>query len=516
MSITHRRRSALLLAALVLGVSACGSDDGEDAGAAANSAPKSGGKAAAGNQTITVASGAEAESLDPQVKDDDGNSIVLWRVYETLYDFDADGKLVPLLADGEATPVDDTTWEVKLKPNITFSDGQPFDADAVVASVKRILDKKFATGFTEVTTIESAKKVDDRTVRFTTKGPDGLLPNRLAILKMLPPKLPDGFPKKAVGTGPYTLSSYQSGGNAVLKANPKYWGPKPQVTTVKIRNIPDEGTRLQALNTGEVQVVPGLAPEQAAKAPASVASSKPAYVGLVRVNTIKGALANPDARKALAHSIDRKSMTESLFKDNAIPSACQPTPVHVGNRDLKEYAFDLDAAKDLATRSGAAGKTVNLTWTTGVFPQDRLVGQAVAQGMQQSGIKVKLELKNYKAFLEDIYVKGADAPDMVFTESDNNLGSPASKVGLFYASDGPVSSVKDPEMDRLLDAASKELEPASRDAAYNKVLARGCEQADLIEIYERKEIYGLADNLEYAPNPVAYSKMYYDRMKVVK
>jgi ABC-type transport system substrate-binding protein len=105
---------------------------------------------------------------------------------------------------------------------------------------------------------------------------------------------------------------------------------------------------------------------------------------------------------------------------------------------------------------------------------------------------------------------------MVFTESDNNLGTPASKVGLFYDSEGPVSSVDDPEMDKLLDEAATKVDPAERDAAYNAVLARGCEQADLINVYERKELYGLADNIEFAPNPVAYSKMYYDQMKVVE
>jgi peptide/nickel transport system substrate-binding protein len=508
-----------VLVALVLGISACGSDDSgsnSNADAAANATPQSGGTKVAGDQHITVASGAEAESLDPQVKDDDGNSIVTWRIYETLYDFDVDGNLVPLLADGDATAVNDTTWEVKLKPDIQFSDGQPFNADSVVFSINRIIDKDYATGFSETATIKSAKAIDDTTVQITTKDPDGLLPNRLAILKMLPAKLPSGFPKTAVGTGPYVLKSYEAGGNAELEYNPKYWGEKPQITKVSIKNIPDEGTRLQALDTGEVDVVPGLSPDQAAKAPASVASTKAVYVGLLRVNTLKGPLQSLEVRQALSESIDRQSISDSLFKGVAIPSSCQPTPIHVGNPDVKEYPFDIADAKSKVEGANATGESVDMTWTTGVFPQDRLVGQAVAQGMEESGLKINLQLKGYKAFLEDIYAHGPNAPDMVFTESDNNLGTPASKVGLFYDSEGPVSSVDDPEMDKLLDEAATKVDPAERDAAYNAVLARGCEQADLINVYERKELYGLADNIEFAPNPVAYSKMYYDQMKVVE
>ncbi|HEY4278251.1 MAG TPA: ABC transporter substrate-binding protein [Conexibacter sp.] len=518
MTIFNRRVGVAALAACALIVAGCGGSSGGDSSsnsASSGSKPKSGGTSAGANQTITVASGAEAESLDPQKKDDDGNSIVLWRVYESLYDFDVNGELVPLLADGMPKAIDDTTWEVKLRPNVKFSDGQPFDAKSVVSSIERIIDPKYATGFSETATIKGAEAVDDTTVRITTKGPDGLLPNRLAIVKMLPSKLPADFPKTAVGTGPYLLKSYEAGGNAQLVVNPTYWGKKPQITTVNIKNIPDESTRLQALNTGEVDVVPGLSPDQADKAPSSVTSSKAVYVGLLRVNTLKGPLADVKARQALAHSIDRQSIADSLFKGSAIPSSCQPTPVHVGNPDLKEYSFDLNQAKQLVQESGTNGKSVDMTWTTGVFPQDRVVGQAVAQGMSQSGLKVNLKLKGYKAFLTDIYAHGPDAPPLVFTESDNNLGSPASKVGLFYASDGPVSSVNSPEMDALLKDASSKVDPAERDAAYNKVLELGCKDADLITIYERKELYGLAKRIEFAPNPVAYSKMYYDQMKVV-
>jgi len=507
------------MAALALFVAACGGDG--DGGNASNenqagTVAAKAGQPAGPDQAITVASGAEAESLDPQSKDDDGMMIVLWRVYEGLYDINVEGQVEPLLADGMPTAVDDTTWEVKLKPDVKFSDGQPFDADAAVKSIERIISPKQATGFSETATIAGASKVDDLTIHVKTKAPDGLLPNRLAVVKMLPPKLPAGFPEKAVGTGPYLLKSYASGGNAELEVNPTYWGEKPQITKITIKNIPDEGTRLQALDAGEVDVVPGVSPDQANKAPSFVASDKAVYIGLVRPNTIKGTLADVRVRQALSHAIDRQAVADSIFEGNAIASSCQPTPVHVGDPELKDYSFDLEQAKQLVEEAGATGKTANLTWTTGVFPQDRVVGQAIAQGLEQTGVKVKLQLKGYKAFLEDIYAHGPDAPDMVFTESDNNLASPASKVALFYASDGPVSAVSDPEMDTLIQDAGTKVDPAERDAAYNKVLERGCEQADLLTIYERKELYALSDKIEFTPNPVAYSKMYYDRMKVVE
>lgn len=517
-----RSLAAAMLLVVALLVAACGSSSGGDNGngngtsASDSTTGTTGGESAGPDQAITVASGAEAESLDPQSKDDDGMIIVLWRVYEGLYDIDVDGQIAPLLADGQPTPVDDTTWEVKLRSGVQFSDGQPFNADSAVSSIERIISAKQATGFSEAATIAGAEKVDDLTIRIKTKAPDAVLPNRLAVIKMLPSKLPDGFPETAVGTGPYLLKSYSAGGNAELEVNPSYWGEKPQVTKVTIRNIPDEGTRLQALTTGEVDIVPGLSPDQADKAPNFVATEKPVYVGLVRPNAIEGVTADVRVRQAISHSIDRESLAESIFSGNAVASSCQPTPVHVGDSSLKDLAYDPEKAKQLVEEAGATGKTVDLTWTTGVFPQDRLIGQAIAQQIEASGLKVNLQLKGYKAFLEDIYAHGPEAPDMVFTESDNNLASPASKVGLFFASDGPVAAIQDPELDALLKTASTEADPTASKEAYNAVLKRACDEVALITVYERRELYGLSDRVEFTPNPVAYSKIYYDQVKVVK
>jgi peptide/nickel transport system substrate-binding protein len=511
--------SAAAVAALALFASACGSDSdtgGTGGGTAAKTATAAaGGKTAGPDQEITVASGAEAASLDIQKQDDDGTFIVLWRVYEALYDFDVDGKVEPLLADGMPTNVDDTTWEVKLKPDVVFSDGAKFDADAAVKAIERIIDPKYATGFSETATIAGAEKVDDLTIHIKTKAPDGLIANRLAIIKMVNADAA-GYPKKATGTGPYLLESYEAGGNAELVYNDKYRGEKPQVTKVHIKNIPDESTRIQALSAGEVDVVPGLSPDQGDKVPSNVASGKPVYIGLIRINAIAGVTSDVKVRQAINMAIDGKAVAESLFSGYATEGTCQPSPVHVGNPDLKNYPFDTAKAKSLVDEAGATGKEVVLDFASGVFPQDRVLGQAIAQTLEQTGLKIKLSLKGYKPWLEEIYAHGAKAPALVFTESDNNFGTPASKVALFYSSKGPVSTYSNPEMDQMISDAEKITDPTERDAAYNAILKKGCDDAALASIYERKELYGLSKRVQFEPNPVAYSKMYYDEMKIVE
>ena len=93
-----------------------------------------------GAQEITIALGSEPTTLDPQLREDGGERAVNDNVYETLMARTPDGKLVPGLAASEPKLVDPKTWEVKLRPGIKFHNGEPFNADAVVYSVKRIID----------------------------------------------------------------------------------------------------------------------------------------------------------------------------------------------------------------------------------------------------------------------------------------------------------------------------------------------------------------------------------------
>jgi peptide/nickel transport system substrate-binding protein len=140
-------------------------------------------------QEITIALGSEPTTLDPQIREDGGERAVNDNVYETLMARTSDGKLVPGLAAAEPKLVDPKTWEVKLRPGVKFHNGEPFNADAVVHSVKRIMDPGFKSEqISFFSSIKDAKKVDDLTVQIITDGPDPILPGRLYWMKMVPPK----------------------------------------------------------------------------------------------------------------------------------------------------------------------------------------------------------------------------------------------------------------------------------------------------------------------------------------
>ena len=205
-------------------------------------------------QEITIALGSEPTTLDPQIREDGGERAVNDNVYETLMGRTPDGQLVPGLAVAEPKLVDPKTWEVKLRPGIKFHNGEALNADAVVFSVKRLIDPAFKSEqISFFSTIKDAKKVDDLTVQIITDGPDPILPGRLYWMKMVPPvhsKDPK-FAESPVGTGPYKFVKWNRGQNVILEANPGYWGAKPPIQKVTYRFVSDSGTRLAGLMAGE-------------------------------------------------------------------------------------------------------------------------------------------------------------------------------------------------------------------------------------------------------------------------
>jgi peptide/nickel transport system substrate-binding protein len=511
---------AVAVAVIALAAAGCGgSGNGSESGEPIADEAKAEGPSAGPDQEITVAAGAEPAGLDPQKEDDDGVSLTFHRVYEALYDFDVGGQLVPLLAEGMPKQVDDTTWEVKLKEGVKFSDGSDFTADDVKYSIDRITDPDYGSAFTQIGTVKKTEVVDDTTVRFTTKAPDPLLPNELKVARIVSEGAGEKKDwKNSNGTGPYKLASYEAGSRAVLEYNENYRGEKPQVTTVNLRFMPDATTRIQALEAGEVDLVAGISPDQASRAPKVAATAGPTVTGIVRLNTYEGPFADEKVRQAVNYAVDKEAINESLYGGYAEPSLCQVTLPSAANfnKSLQPYPHDPEKAKQLVEEAGATGEQVDISWSTGVFPQDRALGEAVAQAINDTGLKANMKFSEYNTWLKDIYATGADAPHGVWTESDDPLGDVSGQISFFYTTDGPVSTFDGSKngMDDLYEQASTSMDEAERSELFGEIAQKGCDTAALLFLNARKDIIAMSDRMGYKPYAQTYSKLVYDDMSV--
>jgi peptide/nickel transport system substrate-binding protein len=406
--------------------------------------------------SITIALEAEADTIVPKDATTDDALFVLANVYSALTyrQFDQLGqppKIVPHLAESfSQSQTDPRTWRFKLRQGIKYHNGEPFNADAVTTMVGSVVDPaKLGTAIDEFgLSGASATKVDDYTVDITTKTPDAILPNRLAIMGIPAPgwlrTIPkDGATTEAIGTGPYKLAEYQRASHFLLRANEDYWGPtKPTIGEIRIVFRNEEAVRASMLRAGEVQLATLVTPEDAKQLPGMFVEQTGESVGL-RINTAHPILKDVRVRQALNLSIDRDTMIKTLYADVGEHLNGQMVrKSSLGwNPNLKEYPYDPDKAKQLMQEAGGVGQTIELISRNGVFPRVGEVNEFVGDQMSQTGLKVSvksLEIGQWRTILHQ--VKPGDAVADLFEGSLSDPVLDSSRVMITYFTCGGVSA----------------------------------------------------------------------------
>ena len=224
--------------------------------AQAQAQPKAGGE-------LKIALSYDPSSLDPHFAATAGNVTVSSHFFDCRVNVEPGGKYVPGLAVGWRA-VEPTTWEIKLRKDVKFSDGSDFTADDVQFSLERPAKIVNSPGpFTSYTkAITAIQVVDAYTLRLKTAEPYGPLPGDLSSIFIVSKKAaanagPEDFNsgKAMVGTGPYVFASYKRGEGVTMTRNPHYWGEKSAWDKVSIRFITADPARVAALLSGDVDMI---------------------------------------------------------------------------------------------------------------------------------------------------------------------------------------------------------------------------------------------------------------------
>jgi peptide/nickel transport system substrate-binding protein len=468
-------------------------------------------------QQITIALGSEPTTLDPQLREDGGERAVNDNIYETLMARDPAGNLVPGLAAGTPRLKDPQTWEVKLRPGIKFHNGEPLNAEAVVFSIKRIIDPKFNSeqiSFFE--TIQDARKVDDLTLQIMTKGPDPILLSRLYWMKIVPPGHSQDakFAEQPVGTGPYQFVHWNRGQDIVLTVNNDYWGKKPPIKEVKYRFVEEPGTRLAGLMAGEFDVITNLLPEFTGQVPQAIH-----ILGLEHPIIILNADAGPTkdvrVRRALNYAVDKAALAEGLFEGFAQVAQGQLlSPSFFGyNKNVQAYPYDPEKAKALLSEAGATGATVELIGTAGRWLKDRELVEAVAAFWEAVGIKAKVRIFEFNEYLNRLFDRKTRA-DAIFVVSSNELLDADKSFSAYYRSGGIGSSNSDKKLAAMIDQARTETDVVKRADLYHQAVKRAYDQAYFVWLLNIEDIYGVSARIDWPARVDA--KILVKEMKIKK
>src|SRR5262245_58758495 len=203
---------------------------------------------------VKMALAAEPNTFDPHPTVGRNTQIFIANVFDRLTARDAQGNLVPGLAESWKR-LNPTTWQFTLRKGVRFHNGDDFNAECVKFTLDRATNPETkATISSELGTIAATEVVNPLTVNVTTKTPDFLLPVRLGELfgLMLSPKHTNAMGKEAIatkpnGTGPFKLVAWTKNEKLVLEANESYWRGAPQVKTLVVRPILEDAARIAAL-----------------------------------------------------------------------------------------------------------------------------------------------------------------------------------------------------------------------------------------------------------------------------
>ncbi len=338
----------------------------------------------------------------------------LWTaIFDALTQISRQGVLEPALAlSWENTAP--TTWVFRLRPDVTFHNGVPFNAAAVVATVEFLLSDAGAGLFvaTELRNVKSIRALDAMTVEVRTELPDPILPKRLSIVYIVEPSALaaaglDGFANQPVGTGPFRLADW---GHTTLRTSFVAFGKswrRPSVDRLEMVWLPDVSTRLQALLSGHIDIMEGFSPDDAdalAGRPYvhySIPAPQVMSLAFRNVRDDDAPLKDRRVRQALNYAVNRHQIAQ-VIGHGLVEAASQGTVAGVVgyNPNLQPYPYDPGKAKALLAEAGYPdGFSLRVEVITGFVVSDSLVYQIAAKDLAAIGVKVELQTVPFATWL---------------------------------------------------------------------------------------------------------------------
>jgi peptide/nickel transport system substrate-binding protein len=478
----------------------------EEAAAAAAAAVEEAAMAAQAPESITIAIPDSPEKLDPHFQDGHMRR-TMENVYERLIERDlVDPSIfVPRLAASQPRLVDVTTWELKLRRGITFHNGAPFNAAAAKYSIERIIsdDEVNSDLRSQVDKISGVDVVDDYTIRINTNGPDPVLPARLYMVQMVEPgAAAGGLADQAVGTGPYQLVEYVPGTSLTLTRNADYWGPEPQIDEVEFVFLPDEQSRVAAVQAGEVHLAVDLSADSAGQMPKLFVRDEGIEYPYLRIKNYEGPLGDyPELRVAIAHAVNVDDYVEFIYQGQAGRANCHifGSGVFGHNPNITDRPYDPALAQQIVTDSGYQDEPI--TFLVGVprWTKFEELGEALAADMGAAGLNIDLQVLSFGVWLGDEFLlrPGEVGGDIFLSSSSNELQDGA-RLGS-YIGDTVVSSYLDDTLVGMLDAAASELDPVVREGLYHEIMAYNCDNVGILPLLTYLSVNGGVDNLSWIP-----------------
>ncbi|MER5748448.1 ABC transporter substrate-binding protein [Streptomyces sp. NPDC002088] len=416
------------------------------------------------------------------------NYMVAVLAQESLLSVSPSGELKPGLA-ASWHQSDARTYVYRLRQGVTFTDGTPLTPADVVASIEWIMDashgSQLAYAYAGVESVKATGEAEV-TVRLKTADaafawtptPGTLLISSQAFLAKHSKKGDLGTAQTLLmGTGPYKITEFAADDHVTLERNDAWWGGKARVKRLKLSFVPDSGTRLVAMKSGDIDGALNLASDEARswESTANVTYTSDRSVVSLAFDTSRAPWSDPHVRKAVAHAADRAGMVSGILRGKGEAATALPSPdmwanlltdhqVSAGYKAIPGYDYDLDAAAaELAKSSTPKGFTAELHYPSS-GPQLGKAALALAASLKKIGITLNVKEVTLEAWISEL---GSGKHPLQFLWYYPTTGDPSELTGPYLdgasiKSGTNVAHYDNDAVNRKLAAAKSSTEAATR------------------------------------------------------
>ncbi|QDQ98808.1 ABC transporter substrate-binding protein [Tomitella fengzijianii] len=427
--------------------------------------------------TVTFASYAPVATLDPALTPPTGptGGTEMAAVYDVLVQYDDESEsFVPRLAESLEESDDHMTWTLTLRDGVTFSDGTPLNADAVVSSIKRFNDGAGLYSELYLEMVESTTAKDPSTVVFTLTRPWRDFPAILAYGHgmIVAPSSDKGGKFTPIGAGPFTVARLQPQQTLELTARPDYWGGKPNLDGLKFVAISGDQAKIDSLKTGGVDMIylRGADTVNAAKAqfPGFIETASMSLVGLINVREGRPG-ADPRVRQAMAYAIDPEVINQRGYDGQNMAGTDMFEPWSKWHGDASGIEPDPAKAKELLDQAKADGYDGRLTYVGINSPERTKVALAIQAQLNAVGFDVTLD---YASSVTDMVMRVNVDRDFDLALGAYEVTDVAPEIRLFNSLAGksdPITGANDPEMNQLISDMLSAPDEAAKQAAIDGI-----------------------------------------------
>jgi ABC-type transport system substrate-binding protein len=377
---------------------------------------------------LRLAASEDVPTLDPALGYDTRSWFFEQHLYETLFTYDDESRLVPALAERHEVSADGLHYRFVLLPGLVFSDGSPLTAADAVGSIERVLDPKtrsqgaeyfrsvrgaraFAAG--EAPHVTGLRAVDDRTLEIDVEAPDPLFLHKLALMfaAVIPAErarqLGDDFTNAPIGSGPFVLREWRRGERIVLARNPRYRVPElPYLDGVEEHLGVNLELAWLMFESGELDVA-GIPPAdfpavkrdpRRADQLVSKMTLTTQYVGL---NCEMPPLDDRRVRQALNWAVNKDAVIALINGRGIVARGVVPVNLPGWQPPTAGYGFDPDKARALLAEAGRSDGFATAIWTQG-SDLDLKIAQRLQQDLAAVGVRLGIKQVAWSSFLEAI------------------------------------------------------------------------------------------------------------------